>query len=499
MNRNLVVCCDGTWNVPTHRSNGVLTPTNVLLLHNVAEKSDTQLKYYHPGVGTEGGIWDKVTGGITGKGLERNIMSAYKWLGMNYEDGDKIFLFGFSRGAYTVRSLAGMITKCGLLDLKMIKDQDEIWKRIENVYRRYRSKTYKCVNIISEIRIHFIGVWDTVGALGIPEELPFLRKLLCKPAKYSFHDLKLSDNINNARHAVALDETRVSYIPTLWNTKRSNRRVKQVWFPGVHSDVGGGYLEKGLSDGALEWMINEAVEQGLQIKHKLYKQIMLRYTDVLHDSYSGIFKFLKFRTEPRTIPQLKDGSDEIHPSALKRKKRPSINDYPAYHYQAEVNGEQSEPIPIYAREYWNPTGIYLKKGTTYEFKASGQWIDWYVKFGPEGMVGEKYRIRRALYFLGSLIGKFEKVIKKRMSLDRLDFWWTKRFEETPWMSLVGVVANGESLTADGIYSQHEVFLIGKGKMHIPRRSGYLYCFANNSWYFQRYGKGEISLKIKRLC
>ncbi|HZD53650.1 MAG TPA: DUF2235 domain-containing protein, partial [Woeseiaceae bacterium] len=141
--RNLVVCCDGTWNTAEQRHDGVPVPTNVVRLYNaLAEKNEQgvrQLRYYHPGVGTEPGWWDRTMGGATGKGLDQNIMSAYHWLCRNYQSRDRIFLFGFSRGAYTVRSLAGMIACCGLLKLDKVKEdkagQAGVWPRVEQVFR----------------------------------------------------------------------------------------------------------------------------------------------------------------------------------------------------------------------------------------------------------------------------------------------------------------------------------------------------------------------------
>jgi uncharacterized protein (DUF2235 family) len=135
--RNLVVCCDGTWNTPDQRHDGVPVPTNVVRLYNAVAEQDgegnLQLSYYHTGVGTEGSWWQRIAGGSFGEGLGKNIQSAYKWLGVNYLPGDRIFLFGFSRGAYTVRSLGGMIASCGLLDLSQV-GHGEVWDRVGTAY-----------------------------------------------------------------------------------------------------------------------------------------------------------------------------------------------------------------------------------------------------------------------------------------------------------------------------------------------------------------------------
>ena len=142
--KRIIVCADGTWNTADQNDNGIPTPTNVVRLYNAVADRDAkgveQRKYYHPGVGTDAGIWSKLAGGGMGAGLDRNIMSGYRYLTDNYETGDEIYLFGFSRGAYTVRSLAGMVGKCGLLDPAGLEEK-EIWSRIEAIYEDcYRGK-----------------------------------------------------------------------------------------------------------------------------------------------------------------------------------------------------------------------------------------------------------------------------------------------------------------------------------------------------------------------
>lgn len=140
---NLVVCCDGTWNTPDDTEGGLPAPTNVVKFYNALADADakgvTQQKYYHPGVGTDGGWWNQAVGGGAGVGLDHNIKSAYQWLGYRYRPGDQIFLIGFSRGAYTVRSLGGMIAKSGLLDISAADlSPEEAWRRINVAFDYYR-------------------------------------------------------------------------------------------------------------------------------------------------------------------------------------------------------------------------------------------------------------------------------------------------------------------------------------------------------------------------
>jgi len=250
--RNLIVCADGTWNTPDQKEDGIPIPTNVVRIFNAVATNDKsnneQLCYYHPGVGTDGGLWGKMAGATVGVGLDKNIKSAYKWLCQNYKPGDHIFLFGFSRGAYTVRSLAGMIGKCGLLDLEGLKD-DELWKRVKSAYnegyreskaRKHWAKSWKfhtetqitCKHETKSskekmIPIYFLGVWDTVGALGIPNNFAILNLFDLK--KYAFHDTKLGCNI---MHALLMKNEQVIHLPSgaiLKREKILNRSGFQVF------------------------------------------------------------------------------------------------------------------------------------------------------------------------------------------------------------------------------------------------------------------------------
>jgi len=223
--RRLIVCADGTWNTPDQEDNGRPAPTNVVKLHACVSEKDAdgveQICYDHPGVGTEGGWFSRAAGGAYGKGLSRNIKSAYKWLADTYETGDEVFLFGFSRGAFTVRSLGGMISACGLLKTAEL-ETPEAWTRVDTAFEEgYRNREtgwadgWERFEDGNAIPIRFVGVWDTVGALGVPNDLALLN-ILDDPEKWAFHDTKLGRNVVTARHALALDEMRASFTPTLW-------------------------------------------------------------------------------------------------------------------------------------------------------------------------------------------------------------------------------------------------------------------------------------------
>lgn len=263
MRKRLVVCCDGTWNRRDQPN-----PTNVTKIHAAVAPADDQgsrqVPHYVPGVGTA--WWEKIRGGMFGMGLSRGVMDAYRWIAQNYEPDDELFLFGFSRGAYTARSTAGLIRNCGIL-------RQPTEDHIQQAYSLYRSDelpdgpnatAFRTAHSHPLASIRFIGVWDTVGSLGVPVGDNRVTRWINQ--RWGFHDTDLSSYVENAFHALAVDEARRPYSPTLWSAPEyapAEQRVEQVWFSGAHSDVGGGFAETGLSDLALLWMAEQAETCGL--------------------------------------------------------------------------------------------------------------------------------------------------------------------------------------------------------------------------------------------
>lgn len=265
--KRLVICCDGTWNTPDQSSEGKACPTNVTkLARGVAGLDPTgtvQQLYYHQGVGTRRG--ERWRGGAFGFGLSRDILSAYRFIVDTYEPGDELFFFGFSRGAFTARSTAGLVRNVGVL-------RPENAHRLEEAYALYRDRASGPHDIEAELfrrsystetAIRFVGVWDTVGALGIPYSgVPLVNRI---NRRWSFHDTRLSRTVQGAFQALAIDEKRRPFEPALWeqHPEAVDQRVEQVWFAGVHCDVGGGYADGSLADVALLWMVDRAREYGL--------------------------------------------------------------------------------------------------------------------------------------------------------------------------------------------------------------------------------------------
>lgn len=292
--KRIILCADGTWNKPEKDLNEDF-PTNVLKVARAispnANDKTKQVVFYDWGLGS---YHASIAGGGFGKGINKNIMDNYRFIVQNYDPGDELFFFGFSRGAYTVRSLAGLINNCSILKrtyASHIEEAFDIYKRSDihpddDFSADYRKK-YAVEN---KVRIKFIGVWDTVGALGIPFRMfGFLNE------KHLFHDNKIGPNIDVARHAMAIDELRDDFKPTIWR-KRKNMDLLQVWFSGVHSDVGGGYKpdDNGhtLSDIPLQWMLEEAAKSGLEFEEHIYTGLNGNSLAEEHNEYEGFFKVL---------------------------------------------------------------------------------------------------------------------------------------------------------------------------------------------------------------
>lgn len=282
--------------------------------------------YYHSGVGTSDAL-DRVLGGAVGLGLSRNVRDAYAFIAANYCEGDEIFLFGFSRGAYTARSVAGMIGWIGLIHKADLDDFALLWEgyRLRNHPGQPDVRT-QFTNRHIDVPIKCVGVWDTVGALGIPGHLGDMFTQF-----YSFQDTNLGPHVENAFHALALDEHREDFVPTLWSklpNAPATQRLEQVWFPGAHSNVGGGYAEHGLSDVALAWMADR-VEQFLELDRD-YLSTRQDQRDgwglgKIYDSAAGFFSFRRKVNRPALASDT--GNERIHESVAVRLRAASAEPY----------------------------------------------------------------------------------------------------------------------------------------------------------------------------
>lgn len=298
----IAIFCDGTW---SSQESGART--HVSRLFSACAQDDGQTLLYIDGVGTGTddksalGKWiSKIGGGLFGWGLNRTIKTAYRDLCKIYRPGDKIMIFGFSRGAYTARSLTGMIRKCGILNdptpvnldrafrlyrkrgVRNMPDAPRIRLQRQKLSPRFATSQADILtrqNDSGLVRISYLGVWDTVGALGIPESL-FGRLARWLNGAHAFHDTTLSHLVESARHAVALDERRAPFTPSLWDNlvaqggtpglnrgdDSPTRPYQQIWFVGDHGSVGGTGETRALSAFTLSWIWQGAAAQGLRLK-----------------------------------------------------------------------------------------------------------------------------------------------------------------------------------------------------------------------------------------
>lgn len=310
--KNIIICCDGTNN----KLDGDLT--NVVRIFQVAIKDEQQVAFYDPGVGTMaspdqktrlGKRWSLLKGLAFGDGLEENVFDAYRYLMTTYEDGDKVFLFGFSRGAFTVRVLAGMLHGVGLLNRGTENLLPYVWTHYRAIRmlsndatesekadaKKFESETDVLRRSFTQpCRVAFLGPWDTVGSVGMYN------------ANQSFAFTFENPSVAIVRHAVSLDEKRAGFRSNVFKADATKlpdserQRVMNVWFAGVHSDIGGGYprKESGLAMIAFQWMVREAKEAGMRVDDAqvaaLLAECQLSPIADSHESLKGAWKAIEY-------------------------------------------------------------------------------------------------------------------------------------------------------------------------------------------------------------
>lgn len=442
MAKKIIIFCDGTWNRRERRVNGTLHPTNVVQLMRALKPTDQnhtqQVVYYDQGVGTRG-LWDKIVGGLFGVGLSHNIKEAYRFIANNYDDRDEardeIFLFGFSRGAYTARALSGLIGAVGLLPKRSLEYVPEVYKyyRTRPEKRAFSKHKEIMISQIPESRRHipikFIGVWDTVGALGIPVRgLNWISR-----AWVGFHNTELSGKLNFAYHALAIDEKRRPFAPNLWTKQElpnANQEVMQVWFPGVHSSIGGGYDDPGLSDMALTWMAKRAEDRGLEFDPAYFREkVRPDPSGVLLDSFTLPYRLVSwvpglrpYRRPIGTIQPAGHGvcpvfREMIHESALQR-----LNALPDSYAPENLKGAAST-VPIFGkRRYIRETGDWLAKLILSEGTRECRMLDYTQDQGAKIKLPQRLSIVSSLELESDLTGRIPaRVVWQQQDLAGLQF------------------------------------------------------------------------------
>jgi hypothetical protein len=258
--------------------------------------------------------------------------------------------------------------------------------------------------------------------------------------------------------------------------------------------VGGGYREVGLSNLALRWMVEEARELGLAVHEGMVAQIVGDPRDVVHRSFRGAMKGLKSR--PRSIPDLSRTSASIHPSVKDRQVDPPIVQGP-YRVTRRLDVGESCTVDVFAAEPWNRTGIYLRRGETYQFTATGEWLDWHDRSSPDGLDDGKFQLGDLARKFGSALGLMETAWKAATGNDEADLKLTRREEGMPWFCLVGAIGNGR-VTPRGKVTPHHAFRIGSGPVvEDVAKGGYLYAYANDAWHMYGNNKGGVRLTLTR--
>jgi uncharacterized protein (DUF2235 family) len=323
--KRMVICADGAWNSrdQVDRATGQHRSTNVAKLARAVRPRTAagvdQVVFYLDSAGTQGPL-DRVTGGAFGRGIEQNVRTLYRSIVYNYEAGDELFFFGFSRGAFTVRTLAGFMNWVGLID----KDADcsfpEIYARYERS-RTPRSDEWNTLFPVGAARpcppIKVIGVWDTVGALGAPGLIGRIARKL-NANKYERHDVGLHSPIENAYQALAIDERRAPFEPNIW--QRPDRwagNLEQAWFPGDHSDVGGSYSPDGLANEALHWIVEKAESHGLELDCAYLEHFRPLFCSNVHESVAAKYRLLGLNVRP--IGAEPAGAERVHQTAIDRR------------------------------------------------------------------------------------------------------------------------------------------------------------------------------------
>ena len=419
MASNIVLLSDGTGN-----SAAKLQKTNVWRVYRALSTED-QLVQYDDGVGTSSLRPLALIGGACGLGLARNVRHLYAFLSRNYRGTDqKVFAFGFSRGAYTIRMLIGLVRNQGLVNPELSEQpfQREVlqrWDAFRSDRFRRLGRTVDEQRSLDKVKagglvpeFEFVGLWDTVAAYGLPiDELQYAIDFYIYP--FSFSDRHLSSIVKCAYHALSLDDERRTFHPILWDETddKDRARIKQVWFPGVHANVGGGYPKDGLAYLSLDWMITKAKDLGLHFLDTHIKEIHQQADayDEMYNSRAGLAGYYRYSPRPVTtlchdkINGVTINRPKIHESAFARIQRGQVAYAPigvplAYDlvlrkngavipgpYEADANGE----IKIVARRSdVENTSPYLENADRAQLRATRMEAVWNIVWW-----------RRVVYFL----------------------------------------------------------------------------------------------------
>ncbi len=511
-----MIFCDGTWNSPEEEKFGQPTDTNVHKLfiscQDEAESNGEQITWYQPGVGSDVSWYRRAFEGATGTGTGLNIRRGYAAIAAHYRDGDRIFLVGFSRGAFAARSIAGMIEKVGLLREASRRSVEQAYE----LYRRVRSQAAPELeahrsgrHVHRNVRIHAIGVWDTVGALGLSMwGWSFNFRGLWRN---SFHRLSPNQITSHVFHALAIDEKRTSFVPVAWSRTLEGRTrdalgggkestgpvVEETWFRGVHSDIGGGYADAGLSDITLSWMAERLSAAGLLLRPHM-PIVSPNPLARIHNSARGPL-WTNVATWPRWAPlRMKleqEKSDPLgsilHESVGERERLGERSGLAEQRRRFLSVGERARVV-VRARYQWEYTGIVLERGAVYRLRASGYWQDW--KDSPVGPAGQP-RSQESL--LKRLAVRMKRVPQANwfelIALPCHDFGW--RWQELGISRALYylLINDPRQFKAQYVPTGGDCLITGP-----KREEAMLWCFANDARRFYTNNAGSVLLEVERI-
>ena len=509
MSRNIILCADGTGN------KGGFTPdSNVFKTYNAVDikpNPNSQITFYDNGVGTSANKFWKSLSGALGFGFQHNVRELYIFLSKNYRatenesDRDKVYCFGFSRGAATVRAFSGFVHDCGLIESHSYENEAGLRAEVNTLMKTYlRARYFNNVELLEKlasgapvkgcpsprkkIDIEFIGVWDTVAALGMPKRtdetgiasnlINLLFNRIDDVFNFFMHHRSyrfgLTPNVKRACHALSIDDARTSFWPRVWNESDETLGdvdVDQVWFAGVHSDVGGGYPRQDMSNVPLLWILEQAIDRGLRLNKDALETVRDRANvhDKIHDSRDGFGMF--YRYHPREIELLCQdensrqvkflfmgedkagqeliGSIKIHESVLSRMYHRTAGYAPVYlppKFDVVDNDgcvkasfdAKNNPDWINHRNYMKKTIKALKELYVYQmsitlFVVSCVIYAWNCKVDYEPRTGGLGELANTLeYFLPDMFNNaielwvYQQPLKALMVLGIVLLWWLSR-------------------------------------------------------------------------
>lgn len=394
MTKNIILCTDGTGNAEGRRIG-----TNVGRIFKAVDLSGNhQVAFYDDGVGTEENKYLRALGGAFGLGLKRNIVDLYEFLCRNYEPGDQIYIFGFSRGAYTARAVAGLICACGVIDRdrKGVSSGKVLRWLSEKAYDACRQSRYTTINKVlsrdpvgsfrkecaldMDVPVRFVGVWDTVDAVGLPiDEAATVFDWIFR---FRFTNSILSDLVKKGCQAIAIDDQRHTFHPDLWKADETpgpdkRPRIEQVFFAGMHSNVGGGYPKDELSYAPLKWMMAKARQNGLRFIEDIQQDYErnVNPNGKIYDSRAGMN--ILYRFKPRNIHELAKAAGinrvEVHESVADRICG-KVVDYGPANLRSDFiivddDGNPSERHVENQTRLGNANAVYDPKGNAYHHEG----------------------------------------------------------------------------------------------------------------------------------